>query len=73
MIVARLIPFGKGWWFHSTIASTATTISIQVDFSTVSAFPDLQWNWLDAELMKGRTFHPAYMLDQSHNGTNQSN
>lgn len=68
MIVARLIQFGKLGGFHFNDSKYGDD---DLDSGSIKPFQlFLIFNELvDAELMKARDFHPAYMLDQSHNVT----
>jgi len=68
MIVARLIQFGKLGGFHFNDSKYGDD---DLDSGSIKPFQlFLIFNELvDAELMKAPNFHPAYMLDQSHNVT----
>ena len=68
MIVARLIQFGKLGGFHFNDSKYGDD---DLDSGSIKPFQlFLIFNELvDAELMKEPNFHPAYMLDQSHNVT----
>lgn len=68
MIVARLIQFGKLGGFHFNDSKYGDD---DLDSGSIKPFQlFLIFNELvDAELMKAPDFHPAYMLDQSHNVT----
>jgi len=68
MIVARLIQFGKLAGFHFNDSKYGDD---DLDAGSIKPFQlFLIFNELvDAELNELRNFHPAYMLDQSHNVT----
>ena len=68
MIVARLIQFGKLGGFHFNDSKYGDD---DLDAGSIKPFQlFLIFNELvDAELSAVREFHPAYMLDQSHNVT----